>query len=109
MPLGIEPPLSRLIKDIADLKEATLVEVDQGKEETTPRIKDDSDARNYIRDKLYSCVDPLDVPNAIIVSTLSPGTSVTQMSILKTLFRFGKPSCKNSSRPVSVWILPNDQ
>ena len=52
---------SRLTKDIADLKEATLLEVDRHKEESTSRIKADSDDRNAIRDKLETCVDPLDV------------------------------------------------
>ena len=35
-------------------------------------------------------------PKARIVSTLSPGRSATYMSMLKTLFRLEKPSCKNS-------------
>ena len=56
---------SRLTKGIADLKEATLFEVDHHKEESTSRIKADSDDRNAIRDnirdKLETCVDPLDV------------------------------------------------
>ena len=53
---------SRLTKDIADLKEATLFEVaTTKKEESTSRIKADSDDRNAIRDKLETCVDPLDV------------------------------------------------
>ena len=52
---------SRLTKDIADLKEATLVEVDHHKKESTSRIKADSDYRNAIRDKLEMCADPLDV------------------------------------------------
>ena len=52
---------SRLTKDIADLNEATLVEVDHHKEESTSIIKADSDERNPIRDKLETCVDPLDV------------------------------------------------
>ena len=37
------------------------VEVDHHKEESTSRIKADSDDRNAIRDKLETCVDPLDV------------------------------------------------
>ena len=37
------------------------VEVDQHKEESTSSIKADSDDRNAIRDKLDTCVDPLDV------------------------------------------------
>ena len=43
------------------MKEASLVEVDHHKEESTSRIKADSDDRNAIRDKLETCVDPLDV------------------------------------------------
>ena len=39
-------------KDIADLNEATFVEVDHHKEESISRIKADSDDRNAIRDKL---------------------------------------------------------
>ena len=50
---------SRLTRDIADLKEAILFEVDHHKEESTSRIKADSDDRNAIRDKLETCVDPL--------------------------------------------------
>ena len=49
---------SRLTKDIADLKETTLFEVDHHKEESISRIKADSDDRNAIRDKLETCVDP---------------------------------------------------
>ena len=41
---------------------------------------------------------PLMSPEARILSTSSPGRSVTQMSMLKTPFRLDKPSCKNSSR-----------
>ena len=52
---------SRRTKDIADLKETTLFEVDHHKEESISRIKADSDDRNAIRDKLETCVDPLDV------------------------------------------------
>ena len=52
---------SRLTKGIADLKEATLFEVDHHKEESTSRVKADSNDRNAIRDKLETCVDPLDV------------------------------------------------
>ena len=51
---------SRLIKDIADLKEAISVEVDLHKEESHTRIKADDNDRNAIRDKLEKCVDPLD-------------------------------------------------
>ncbi len=43
------------------MNEATLVEVDHHKEESTSIIKADSDERNAIRDKLETCVDPLDV------------------------------------------------
>ena len=39
-------------------------------------------------------------PKARIVSVLSPGRSATKMSMLKTLFRFEKPGCKNLSRDV---------
>ena len=52
---------SRLTKDIAYLKEATLFEVDHYKEQSHSRIKADDDNRNAIRDKLDTCVDPLDV------------------------------------------------
>ena len=52
---------SRLTKDIAYLKEATLFEVDHHKEESHSIIKADDDHRNAIRDKLDTCVDPLDV------------------------------------------------
>ena len=52
---------SRLAKDIAYLKEATLFEVDHHKEESHSRIKADDDNRNAIRDKLDMCLDPLDV------------------------------------------------
>ena len=40
---------------------ATLAEVDDHKIESPLRIKADSDDRNAIRDKLDTCVDPLDV------------------------------------------------
>ncbi len=40
---------------------ATLAEVDDHKIESPSRIKADSDDRNAIRDKLETCVDPLDV------------------------------------------------
>ena len=59
--------------------------------------------RNAIRDKLETCVDPLMSPKAIILSTLSPERSATKMSMLKTLFRFEKSSCKNLSR-----LVPQD-
>ena len=52
---------SRLTKDIAYLKEATLFEVDHHKEESHSIIKADDDNRNAIRDKLDTCVVPLDV------------------------------------------------
>ena len=52
---------SRLTKDIAYLKEATLFEVDHHKEESHSIIKADDDNRIAIRDKLDTCVDPLDV------------------------------------------------
>ena len=52
---------SRLTKDIAYLKEATLLEVDHHKEESHSIIKADDDNRNAIRNKLDTCVDPLDV------------------------------------------------
>ena len=41
---------SRLTKDIADLKEVTLVEVDHRREESPSIINDDNDDRNDIRD-----------------------------------------------------------
>ena len=43
---------SRLTKDIAYLKEATLFEVDHHKEDSHSIIKADHDNRNAIRDKL---------------------------------------------------------
>ena len=49
---------SRLTKDIADLKEATLFEVDHHKEESTSRIKADSDDRNYQRQAGDVCGSP---------------------------------------------------
>ena len=52
---------SRLTKDIADLKEAISVEVDHHKEDSPSRINADDDDRKAIRDKLETCVDPLDV------------------------------------------------
>ena len=51
---------SRLTKDIAYLKEATLFEVDHHKEESHSVIKADDDNRDAIRDKLDTRVDPLD-------------------------------------------------
>ena len=51
-----------LKKDIADLREPTVVEVDHEvdhhKDESTSIIKTDADDRNAIRDKLETCVDP---------------------------------------------------
>ena len=41
---------------------------------------------------------PLMSPKARILSTLSPGRSATNMSMLKTLFRLEKPSCNDSNR-----------
>ena len=62
MPLGIDPPnLFETDKGHADLKEATLFEVDHHKEESPSRIKTDNDDWNAIRDKLETWVDPLDV------------------------------------------------
>ena len=52
---------SRLTKDIAYLKDDTLFEVDNHKEESHSRIKADDDNRNAIRDNPDTCVDPLDV------------------------------------------------
>ena len=49
---------SRLTKDIADLKEATLFEVDHHKEESTSRIKADSGDRNYQRQAGDVCGSP---------------------------------------------------
>ena len=46
---------------------------------------------------------PLMSLKAIILSTLSPGSSAKKMSMLKTLFRLEKPSWKNSSR-----LVPQD-
>ena len=46
---------------IADLKEAISIEVDHHKEDSPSRINADDDDRNAIRDKLETCVDPLDV------------------------------------------------
>ena len=89
---------SRLTKDIADLKEATLVEVAHHKEESTSRIKADCDDRNAIRDKLGTCVDPLAVSQCQNLINI-----VTQISMLKTLFRLEKPSCNNSSQ-----LVPQD-
>ena len=43
------------------MKEDTLFEVDNHKEESHSRIKADDDNRNAIGDKLDTCVDPLDV------------------------------------------------
>ena len=89
---------SRLTKDIADLKEATLVEVAHHKEQSTSRIKADSDDRNAIRAKLGTCVDPLDVSQCQNLINI-----VTQISMLKTLFRLEKHSCNNSSQ-----LVPHD-
>ena len=101
---------SRLTKDIADLKEATLFEVDHHKEESTSRIKADSDDRNAIRDKLETCVwIPLMSPKARILSTLSPGRSATNMSMLKTLFSDWRSPAARIRIGLSHRILPNDQ
>ena len=89
---------SRLTKDIADLKEATLVEVAHHKEQSTSRIKADSDDRNATRAKLGTCVDPLDVSQCQNLINI-----VTQISMLKTLFQLEKHSCNNSSQ-----LVPQD-
>ena len=52
---------SRLTKDIADLKAATVVEIDHHKEEYPSRMEADNDDMNAIRDKLESCVYPIDI------------------------------------------------
>ena len=88
---------SRLTKDNIDLKEATLVEVDLHKEEYPSRIKTDGDDRNAIGDKLETCVDHLDVSQGQNLINIVTG----KMSMLKTVFRLEKPSCKKLSRPVS--------
>ena len=64
---------------IADLKEATLVEADHHKEDSSSRIKADDDDRNATRDRLEKCVDPLDVPqgqnlNNIVTGKISTTT-----------------------------------
>ena len=85
------------------LERTTLFEVDHHKEQSTSIINTDDDDRNAIRDNLELCVDPLMSPKASIFSTESPTRSATKMSILKTLFRLEKPSCKNSSG-----LVPHD-
>ena len=63
---------SRLIKDISDLKEAIRIEVDHHKQDSPSIINADNDDMNAIRDKLETCVDPLDVSqgqNSITIVT----------------------------------------
>ena len=86
----------RLTKDNIDLKEATLVEEDLHKEYPS-RIKTDGDDRNAIRDKLETCVDPLDASQGQTLINIVTG----MMSMLKTRFRLEKTSCKKLSQPVS--------
>ena len=94
---------SRLTKDIADLKEATLVEVEHHKEESTSIIKTDSDDRNAIRDKLETCVDPIDVSQGQNLINIVTGKISNRNINVETLFRLEKPSCKKSSR-----LVPQD-
>ena len=68
----------RLSKDIADLKEATLFEVANHKEESTSITKTDDDDRIAIRDKLELCVDPFDVSQCQNLINI-----VTQISMLQ--------------------------
>ena len=85
-----------LKKDIADLKDPTVVEVDHHKEESPTIINTDHGDRNAIRDTLDACVYPFDVSQGHNNISIVTG----KMSMLKTLFRLEKPICKNSSRLV---------
>ena len=53
---------SRLIKDMADLKDSSPVDII--KKEFVPRIKYDENYRQIIREKLKTRIDPLNTPTA---------------------------------------------
>ena len=51
---------SRLMKDMADLKDSLSVDITSHKEEMASQIKyDENDDRKVIREKLKTCIDPL--------------------------------------------------
>ncbi len=79
------------------------VEVDHHKEESTSRIKADSDDRKAIRDKLETCVEPLDVSQGQNLINIITGKISNRNINVETLFRLEKPSCKKSSR-----LVPQD-
>ena len=97
---------SRLTKDIAYLKEDTLFEVGNHKEESHSRIKADDDNRNAIKDKLDTCVDPLDVAqgqNLINIVTVKMSNKNVNV---ENAVQIGE--AHTSNRLVSQ-VLPNDQ
>ena len=52
---------SRLMKDMADLKDSSSVGITSHKEELVSRIKYNENNRQVIRDKLKTCIDPLNI------------------------------------------------
>ena len=50
---------SRLMKDMANLKDSSSVDITSHKEELTSRIKYDENHRQVIREELKLCIDPL--------------------------------------------------
>ena len=56
---------SRLMKDMADLKDSSPVDITSHKEELASRIKYDEKERQVIREKLKLCIDPLNTAGQI--------------------------------------------
>ncbi len=57
---------SRLMKDVADLKDSSSVEITSHKEELASRVKYDENDRQVIREKLQTCIDPLNTASHLV-------------------------------------------
>ncbi len=57
---------SRLMKDVADLKDSSPVEITSHKEELASRVKYDENDRQVIREKLQTCIDPLNTASHLL-------------------------------------------
>ncbi len=57
---------SRLMKDVADFKDSSPVEITSHKEEIASRVKYDENDRQVIREKLQTCIDPLNTASHLV-------------------------------------------
>ncbi len=54
------------MKDVADLKDSSPVEITSHKEELASRVKYDENDRQVIREKLQTCIDPLNTASHLV-------------------------------------------